>query len=58
LGIGKYITNATFSVVARNPWLIYAKSKGFDPSEISTNYGEDAQLPGTRSIGVNLKLGF
>jgi TonB-linked SusC/RagA family outer membrane protein len=58
LTIGKYIKSATFSVIARNPWLIYTKAKGFDPSEISTAYGEDGQLPGTRGIGVNLKLGF
>lgn len=58
LGIGKYVRTAIFSVVSRNPWLIYTKNKGFDPSEISNVYGEDGQLPGTRSIGVNLKLGF
>ncbi len=58
LGIGKYVTTAIFSVVSRNPWLIYTKNKGFDPSEISNVYGEDGQLPGTRSVGVNLKLGF
>ncbi len=58
LGIGKYVKTAIFSVVSRNPWLIYSKDKGFDPSEISNVYGEDGQLPGTRSVGVNLKLGF
>jgi hypothetical protein len=58
LGIGKYVRTAIFSVVSRNPWLIYTKNKGFDPSEISNVYGEDGQLPGTRSVGVNLKLGF
>ncbi|MFZ1784624.1 MAG: SusC/RagA family TonB-linked outer membrane protein [Ferruginibacter sp.] len=58
LGIGKYIKNAVFSVISRNPWLIYAKTRDFDPSEISNVYGEDGQFPGTRSIGVNLKLGF
>ena len=56
--IGKHITNATFSIVSRNPWLIYAKTKDFDPSEINSVFGEDGQLPGTRSIGVNLKIGF
>jgi TonB-linked SusC/RagA family outer membrane protein len=56
--IGKHITNATFSVVSRNPWLIYAKTKDFDPSEINSVFGEDGQLPGTRSFGVNLKIGF
>jgi TonB-linked SusC/RagA family outer membrane protein len=58
LGIGRYVKTAIFSVVSRNPWLIYSKTKGFDPSEISNVYGEDGQLPGTRSVGVNLKLGF
>ena len=58
LGIGKYVKNAVFSVVSRNPWLIWSKTKGFDPSEISNVQGEDGQLPGTRSVGVNLKLGF
>ncbi|MEJ7625346.1 MAG: SusC/RagA family TonB-linked outer membrane protein [Ferruginibacter sp.] len=57
-GVNKYIKNATFSVIARNPWLIYAKTSDFDPSEISNVHGEDGQLPGTRSMGVNLKLGF
>lgn len=56
--LARYIQTAEFSIVSRNPFLLYAKAKGFDPSEISTNYGEDGQLPGTRSMGVNLKLGF
>ena len=58
MNVGKYIKSANFSVLARNPWLIYSKSEGFDPSEISTESGEDGQLPGTRGFGVNLKLGF
>jgi TonB-linked SusC/RagA family outer membrane protein len=58
MGVSKKITGATFSVVSRNPWLIYAKTRDFDPSEISDTYGENAQMPGTRSIGVNLKLNF
>ena len=58
LGIGKYVRTAVFSVVSRNPWLIWSEDKGFDPSEISNVFGEDGQLPGTRSVGVNLKLGF
>lgn len=57
-GIGKTIQNATFSVVARNPWLIYAKTRDFDPSEITAVYGESGQYPGTRSYGFNLKIGF
>ena len=58
MGVSKYVKNATFSVIARNPWLIYAKTKDFDPSEISQVQGEDGQLPGTRSLGVNLRIGF
>lgn len=54
----KWLQNATFSVVARNPWLIYRTTKDFDPSEISQVYGENGQFPGTRSLGINLKLGF
>jgi TonB-linked SusC/RagA family outer membrane protein len=56
--LSKYFQNATFSIIARNPWLIYAKTKDFDPSEISAVQGEDGQFPGTRSFGVNLKVGF
>jgi len=55
---GKYINSITFSIVSRNPWLIWAKTKDFDPAEINSVFGEDGQLPGTRSIGVNLKIGF
>lgn len=58
LKVGRFLNAATFSIVVRNPWLIYSKAKGFDPSEISTESGEDGQLPGTRSVGINLKLGF
>lgn len=58
LGFGKYVQNATFSIVARNPVLIYAKTKDFDPSEVSANSGETAQLPGTRGFGFNLRVGF
>ncbi|TCD00029.1 SusC/RagA family TonB-linked outer membrane protein [Pedobacter frigidisoli] len=58
LGIAKFVQNATFSVVARNPVLIYAKTKDFDPSEISATSGETSQLPGTRGFGFNLRIGF
>ena len=54
----KWIQSATISLVARNPLLIYAKTKDFDPSEISDTIGEIAQLPGTRGFGFNLKVGF
>lgn len=58
LKAGKFLQSATFSIVARNAWLVYAKTRDFDPAEIGSVYGEDGQLPGTRSVGVNLKLGF
>ncbi|MCR6721303.1 MAG: SusC/RagA family TonB-linked outer membrane protein [Chitinophagaceae bacterium] len=58
LNLSKVFKGATFSVVARNPWLIYRDSKNFDPSEISGVQGEDGQFPGTRSLGINLKLNF
>lgn len=58
LNIGKIVKGATFSIVARNPWLIYRETKNFDPSEISNVFGENGQFPGTRSIGFNLKLNF
>ncbi|MES2880785.1 MAG: SusC/RagA family TonB-linked outer membrane protein [Bacteroidota bacterium] len=56
--ISKHIQSAALSLVARNPWLIYASTRDFDPSEISNTYGENGQFPGTRSIGFNLRLGF
>jgi len=58
LGIGNVIKNATFQVQAHDLWLIYAKTKDFDPSQISAVQGESAQLPGTRGFGFNLKVGF
>ena len=58
LGMNKWIKKANFSVVASNPILIYAKTKDFDPSEISNQSGEGGQFPGLRGFGVNLKLGF
>jgi TonB-linked SusC/RagA family outer membrane protein len=58
MGLNKFIQRATVSVTARNPWLIYAKNRDFDPSELKETYGENGQFPGTRSIGFNVKLGF
>lgn len=57
-GLGKVVSSATFSIVARNPILIYAKTADFDPSEVAYSSGETANYPGTRGIGVNLKIGF
>jgi TonB-linked SusC/RagA family outer membrane protein len=58
LGIGKYIQGITVAFVAQNPWLIYAKTKDFDPSEISRAGGETGQFPGIRSFGTNIKIKF
>lgn len=57
-GLNKYLRNATFSLVAQNFWLIYAKSYDFDPSEVSYLSGELGQYPGIRSFGANLKINF
>lgn len=54
----KTFQGASLSVIGRNLWLIYSETKNFDPSEISAIYGENGQFPGSRSIGVNLKLTF
>ncbi|HEX5152034.1 MAG TPA: SusC/RagA family TonB-linked outer membrane protein [Parafilimonas sp.] len=58
LGIGNVVQGATFSLVARNPWLIYAQTKDFDPSELPDVGSESGQLPGTRGFGFNLKVRF
>lgn len=59
IGLQKAFNRANISLIARNLWLIYSKTNGdFDPSEISTVYGEIANLPGSRSFGANLTLNF
>ncbi len=58
LGLSKAVQSLRLSLVTNNLWLIYSQTKDFDPSEISNSYGENAQYPGTRSLGVNLKIGF
>jgi TonB-linked SusC/RagA family outer membrane protein len=62
---GKLVKNifdsASIGVIGRNLWLISVSKEnkhGWDPSEMSKTYGEDGQLPGTRSYGVNLKVTF
>ncbi len=57
-GLSKVMSAANFSIIARNPFLIYRKTTNFDPSEISGIQGEDGQYPGTRSVGFNLKISF
>lgn len=57
-GTGAFVKTASVSLVARNPWLIYRANPTIDPSELSNRNGENGQLPGTRSLGLNVKLGF
>ncbi|SFW41493.1 SusC/RagA family TonB-linked outer membrane protein [Cellulophaga fucicola] len=55
------LQSVSISAVGRNLWLISVADNnkhGWDPSELSQSYGENAQLPGTRSYGLNLKLTF
>ena len=57
----RFVKGLTLSVVGRNLALISVSKDNYhrwDPSEIAETYGEDGQLPGTRSYGVNLRLTF
>lgn len=58
LGLGKTLQSARFELTGRNLLLLYAKTKDFDPSEITASEGETAQWPGTRGFGFNLKVTF
>jgi hypothetical protein len=56
-----FIKGVSVGFVGRNLWLISVAEDnihGWDPSELSQTYGENAQLPGTRSYGFNVKLTF
>ena len=56
-----FIKGVTIGVVGRNLWLISVSDDNkhrWDPSELSQTYGENGQLPGTRSYGVNVRLTF
>jgi len=56
-----FVKGLTVSVVGRNLALIAVSKDNvhrWDPSELSQTYGENGQLPGTRSYGVNLRLTF
>ena len=59
--LGKYLKGASISLIGTNLWLIAVSKDNYhrwDPSELSQPYGEDAQLPGTKRYGVNIKLQF
>ncbi|MFN8254855.1 MAG: TonB-dependent receptor plug domain-containing protein [Bacteroidales bacterium] len=58
LRINKWVSHISVALIAQNPWLIYAKNRNFDPSEISSVSGESAQFPSVRSFGFNLKFIF
>jgi TonB-linked SusC/RagA family outer membrane protein len=56
LGIG--LSSANVSLVATNPWLVYAKCKNLDPSEAGSNWLEGGQVGSSRMFGLTIKLGF
>lgn len=57
---GSAFRTINVSVVGQNLWLIARdkNNKNWDPSELGNRYGENGGLPGTRSIGFNVTLGF
>ncbi len=59
--LGKAVKSASIGIIGRNLMMIAVASDnvhGWDPSELAQTYGENGQLPGTRSFGMNLKLKF
>lgn len=63
--VNQILNNSPFqgiqaSFIARNPWLISTAkgNKHWDTSDMSQNYGENGQLPSTRSYGLSLKFTF
>ncbi len=59
--LGKAVKGASVGLIGRNLLMIaVAKDNvhGWDPSELAQTYGENGQLPGTRSFGMNLKIKF
>ena len=56
-----FLKTASLGFVGRNLWMISVADNNihnWDPSELSESYGENAQLPGTRSYGFDIKLTF
>lgn len=59
--VNNVFESVSISFVGRNLWLISVAGDNvhkWDPSEMSQSFGENAQLPSTRSFGMNLKLTF
>jgi hypothetical protein len=57
----RVLKGASIGFVARNLarfGLAKDNKHKWDPSELSNTFGENAQLPGTKSYGVNLKVTF
>ncbi len=62
-----FLNRASIAIVSNNTWLIHSEVPGIDPSQISgdtrdaRNNGswvDGGQLPPTRTIGVDIRLGF
>ncbi|HEY1024895.1 MAG TPA: SusC/RagA family TonB-linked outer membrane protein [Sphingobacteriaceae bacterium] len=55
-----FIKRANLALIVGNAWLISAPGKdyGVDPSEIEGFWEEGGQLPQTRTVGFNLRVGF
>jgi outer membrane receptor protein involved in Fe transport len=59
--IGNFLQSATVGVVGRNLWMIAVSgdnNHNWDPSELGQTFGENGQLPGTKSYGFNVKVTF
>jgi len=55
-----FLKSANLGLVVGNAWLIAAPGKkyGVDPSEIENFWQEGGQLPSSRTIGLNLRVGL
>ncbi len=62
-----FVKSLSLAFVANNPWLIYTSAEGIDSSQLSgdavdarTNgaWVETGQLPSTRSLGFDIRIGF
>ncbi len=62
-----FLNRASVAIVSNNTWLIHSDVPGIDPSQVSgdtrdaRNNGswvDSGQLPATRSIGFDIRLGF
>jgi TonB-linked SusC/RagA family outer membrane protein len=57
--VGGVVKSASIGVVGRNLWLMAVSGDnehGWDPSEFGETFGENGQLPGTRSYGFNVNV--